>query len=62
MEVTIKILYRKIILICIIFLSTLIFLDNLSGLNMYNSPNIWVAFLLNLFVVFLSLLFNGIDF
>ena len=62
MYITTKTLYKKIIFICISLFSILIFWNNLKGLNMYNSVNIWTAFLINFFIVFLSLVFNGIDF
>ena len=51
-------------LLCLLLLlvtSIVIFLNN-SGLDNYNSINIWIAFIMNVAIVGFSFYFNGIDF
>lgn len=57
-----NLLIKKTIVFIAILLIIILYLINLRNLNLLNNSGVWVAFLLNLSVVILSLIFNGIDF
>ncbi|WJD84933.1 O-antigen polysaccharide polymerase Wzy [Limosilactobacillus fermentum] len=57
-----KDIVKKVVLIITIALTSIIFQINLGSLEMYETGSIWLALLLNVSLIFISLIINGIDF
>lgn len=56
-----KSFYRNIVIIAIIAILSLLFYLNLNGLNAFQTGSVWIAFLINILLVVLSLYLSGID-